>query len=81
MQRQLAIVFFFSIDIITSLCKFVRVKDMQNEEFIEKMDIIDDLNLNIPSQLLSTQSKIYRIRKILLILLGILFVSNNFNSI
>jgi len=54
---------------------------MQNEESIEKMVIIDDSNSNIPPQLPSTQSKIYRIRKILLILLSILFVSNNFNSI
>jgi len=54
---------------------------MQNEESIEKMVIIDDSNSNIPPQLPSTQSKIYRIRKILLILLSILFVSHNFNSI
>jgi hypothetical protein len=50
---------------------------MQNEESIEKLDIIDDGNLTVLSPLPSKQWNAYRIRKILLILLSILFVSGN----
>ena len=47
--------------------------EMQNEGTVQQDIIIDDSNS--PSQLISQKSDIHRIRKILLILLSIMFVS------
>jgi hypothetical protein len=52
---------------------------MENEESVEKMNMIDGHNLNVLSRLRSEHLRMYRVRKILLTLLGILFVSHMSN--
>ncbi len=47
--------------------------EFQNEKTVQEVIIID--NSNSPIELLSQKSKIHRIRKTLLILLSIMFVS------